>query len=270
MEHRQQWGVDPEEGQIIGYLLDELNIQERELVDERIRQAPAFFELVCAIEDDLMQGYLRGDLTAERRLRFEALYLTNPAKRARLDAARVLTNSLRDEALRRQARMPVLQLVPVRVRWGLAVGVLLLGVILWPSWRSRHSSQTPSYAASGPPSSASETAFYVLEPGLLRSGGGNQIELPETAQLAQFDLLASDSTPPGRYYAVLGTPEHPQMWKGAVVRRDNRLSVSIPAAVLKNADYTLSLTSGSGAQNSVPVTTYYFRVLKRAPRSDRF
>jgi hypothetical protein len=272
MEQQQQRGTDPAEQLILGYLLDELNVHERELVDERICREPAFFELVCAVEDDLLQGYLRGDLTAERQLRFEALYITNPTKRARVDATRLLTEGLLDEAQRRRVRKPIARVMSIKTWWpvGLVFAVLLLAFILWQSRPTRHFSQTSSYAPIEPPSPALETSFQVLEPGLLRSGGGNQIELPETAQWVQFDLLRSNSTALAEYDAVLATPEHPTMWQGVVVHRNDRLSVSIPAAVLKNADYTLSVVPRSRGQHLLPVATYYFRVLKQATRSDHF
>jgi hypothetical protein len=256
--------MDPAEHKIVQYLLDELDPDERASLDERICRDPSFFEVVCAIEDDLIMAYLRGELEASKRAQFEALYLADPSTSARVASARELKGSLREIALEQDERRLNLRKVPVGLRWGLALaaGLLVLAIFLWPSWRGGPSLQThPSEVTEGSLPTG-ESVLYVLEPGLLRSGSGNHINVPATAHVAQFDLNASNSLPGNEFDAILGTPEKPGIWKGTVLRKDHRLSVSVPATVLTTGDYTLSISAASNFHDAPVLATYYFRVVK--------
>ena len=258
--------MDPAERQIVQYLLDELDLHERKSVDERTCQDLSFFELVCAIEDDLILWYVRGELTSEQRARFEAVYLANPSKRARVESARILKESLSKVATKQNARQPRRRIVPAGLRWGLAfaAGLLLLAIALWFPFRGDRLPRTSPSAVSKAPPSTGESVSYVLEPGLLRSGTGNQISVPASAQIARFELNIGGSLPSGEFEAILGTPENPGIWKGAAVPRNHRLVVSVPTSVLAPGDYTWSVLATGNSQASQAVATYYFRVVKPA------
>src|SRR5262249_43552889 len=144
----------------------------------------------------------------------------------------------------------------------LAAGLLLLAIVLWPPWQGDRTRQTPPNVVSKAPPSTGESVLYVLEPGLLRSGAGNQISVPASAQMARFELNMGGSLPSGEFEAILGTPENPGIWKGAAVPRDHRLAVSVPTSVLAAGDYTLSVLATGNSQASPAVATYYFRVVK--------
>jgi hypothetical protein len=259
--------MDPAERQIVQYLLDELDLHERESVDERTCQDPSFFELVCAIEDDLILWYVRGELTSEQRARFEVVYLANPSKRARVESARILKGSLSKAAPEQNARQPRRRMVPAGLQWGLAfaAGLLLLAMVLWFPFRGDRSRQTFPSAVSKAPPSTGESVSFVLEPGLLRSGAGNQISVPASAQMARFELKIGASLPSGEFEAILGTPENPGIWKGAAFPQNHSLSVSVPTSVLATGDYTLSVLATGNSQTAPAVATYYFRVVKPAP-----
>src|SRR5262249_36487133 len=166
--------------------------------------------------------------------------------------------------MEQNVRQPHRRMVPVSPRWGLAFAAVLslLAVVVWLPWRGDRARQTSRSVENKPPSSTRESVLYVLEPGLLRSGAGNQINVPATAEMAQFDLNTGNSLPGSEFEAILGTPENPDIWKGAAVRKDHRLSVSVPASLLAIGDYTLRVFAASNSPDSQAVATYYFRVIK--------
>lgn len=73
------------------YLLDELLPDEQEQVELRLLSDSEFQELVQAGEYDLIDDYLRGDLTADEATRFERHFLLSPARQRKLETARVFT-----------------------------------------------------------------------------------------------------------------------------------------------------------------------------------
>lgn len=76
--------MDPQpnnEQQIIRYLLAELPEHEQTQLEERYLDDHDFFEQVRAIEQELIEDYLRGKLQAPLRLRFEQRYMKIPALR---------------------------------------------------------------------------------------------------------------------------------------------------------------------------------------------
>jgi len=75
---------------IIAYLLEELPEEDSERFEKECFAQDSWPEQISLVEDDLIDGYLRGDLTPEQRRRFEQNYLTTPARLERVRAAAVL------------------------------------------------------------------------------------------------------------------------------------------------------------------------------------
>ena len=50
------------EPQVVRFLLDELSEEERTPIEEQLVLDPAYYEAVCAIEDELLRDYLHGKL----------------------------------------------------------------------------------------------------------------------------------------------------------------------------------------------------------------
>lgn len=119
----------PDEARLRAFLLGDLPAAERDAMEADIFADKEVFYRLSEIEDRLIDDYARGVLTGEERLRFEQLYLTNPARRQRVEFARALTS-----ALDRQSDTPVTantltpELAAARVerqRWWLSLLELL-------------------------------------------------------------------------------------------------------------------------------------------------
>jgi CHAT domain-containing protein/tetratricopeptide (TPR) repeat protein len=75
------------------FLLGDLSPNEQERIEIRLLEDVEFQELIQAAEFDLIDDYIRGDLTAEDVRRFERVFLNSPARRRKLATARILLNS---------------------------------------------------------------------------------------------------------------------------------------------------------------------------------
>jgi len=75
------------------YLLGELSDRERAEMEARYCSDARTFAALVEVENGLIDDYVRGRLTEEVRVRFEAAYLSSPARRERVLFARALVRS---------------------------------------------------------------------------------------------------------------------------------------------------------------------------------
>lgn len=68
------------EQQMIRYLLGELSIKDKLEMEMEYFTDPEIFDLLQAVEQDLIEGYVNGKLSPSGRIRFERNYLTTPAR----------------------------------------------------------------------------------------------------------------------------------------------------------------------------------------------
>ena len=79
-----------EESVIRKFLLGELSPEEGHYLEERQFLEQDYFQQIQAAEDDLIDEYLYGDLTANERERFEQRFLSKPERREDFRAAKAL------------------------------------------------------------------------------------------------------------------------------------------------------------------------------------
>lgn len=91
MPGRQDAAHDDE---LIRYLLGELPEDDEERLDEQSVVDDEFASRLRLVEDDLVDAYTRGALTAERKRRFEAFYLASPRRRDKVAFARRLQQAV--------------------------------------------------------------------------------------------------------------------------------------------------------------------------------
>ena len=75
---------------IVQYLLAELSEQEKMLLEQRYFDDDDFFEQLLVVEGELIDAYVRGELSGHKRARFEARVLASPRQRQRVELARAL------------------------------------------------------------------------------------------------------------------------------------------------------------------------------------
>ena len=75
---------------IVNYLLGELSEAEQIKLEQQFLADEDTFDLLRAVEHDLIVDYVRGKLTQHQRTQFETLFLHDPARREQIQAAQLL------------------------------------------------------------------------------------------------------------------------------------------------------------------------------------
>ena len=99
---------------IVAYLLKELPDEDMERFEDECFEQESWPAQLDAVEDDLIEDYLRQELAPERRARFEQNYLTTAARRERVRMAAAFVRliderrpDLEDEAEEEDAQVVV-------------------------------------------------------------------------------------------------------------------------------------------------------------------
>jgi CHAT domain-containing protein/tetratricopeptide (TPR) repeat protein len=206
------------------FLLGDLPPDEQERIEIRLLEDGDFQEVIQAAEFDLIDDYIRGDLTAEDVRRFERVFLNSPARRRKLATARILLNSNAEVAesptsgkvidlsqppsRRRPKNMPAWRLA---VR--LAAAILLLagvGVTGWrvilPWWQVRHGLAMLNEAYSkGRPFEARLSGFRYASRENDRSGNERLTDYTLRDQASLTLLSVARTHPNAKTYQALGS-----------------------------------------------------------------
>jgi hypothetical protein len=92
-----------EETELRRYLLGELTLEERVLIEERMFLDSAYMQLARTVKDELVDEYAHQDLTPAERQQFESHFLARPAHRDDLKIAQALKRYLASEAASAEA-----------------------------------------------------------------------------------------------------------------------------------------------------------------------
>jgi hypothetical protein len=268
--------------QLSRYLLGALGEEETERLDELSIADDEFASRLQAVENDLVDLYVRGELIGETLDQFRSFYLSSSRRREQVQFAEALfrATDLRSAAARRERRRSWLP------EWALAAACLLLvggGFLLYQNLRLRDEvkqaqaaiaalRQLVQTAAPPPPPEKSslqpqplQTVAMFLAPQRRAAGSIPTLKLPFQTDQAllhlglEFDEFAG-------YRIVLRNPATNQIvWQSDLLhssaRQDARVvSVSIPGAVFEPGNYTLELSGITARQRNEFVSSYTFRV----------
>lgn len=253
-----------EERVLTDYLLGGLDAVTRDQILDRLGEDPAYYERMCALDDDLILRWHRGGLTPEQRASFAVSYAT-PARRARVDEALMLLRAA--EASRAVPRKSPGFLSHLRA-WTLTLGplpryafaatvVLVAGVLFWQPNRGilspDDSTLTAILGAQGE-RGAPRASFDPLEVASTHTRVKLTIQgltVPDGAGLSA-ELQARDGG--------ARLPVTPPM----VTRADGATdaTVTVDARLLVSGDYVLTLRV-AGSSDGETVATQSFRVVRR-------
>src|ERR1044071_1791611 len=85
------------------YLLGELSEDEQSGVEERLFTTEEYGQQLSLVEDDLIDSYVRGELSSRERERFESHFLTSPRRISRVAFAESLASSQQARQVRNPA-----------------------------------------------------------------------------------------------------------------------------------------------------------------------
>ena len=286
---------------IRSYLLGTLAPDEQQRVEERLLTDEDFFLALQAEEDELIDDYLSGALTAAERAQGERLFLALPERRRKLTFAKSLRRYIAAHAPAPPAPDPVggrfaffqrpfATLFQSQTR-GLAVAACCLLLItcgaVWLGLRSWQGRDETARREQSAPNTGSQTAptprqsivapaepgasvppvfVAAFAPGLTRSDGQtNRLTIPPDANTVQLQLaLTTDEY--AHYRATLranGTEVFAAGAQRAEVAGAKYVLLNVPAQLVPPGDYQV-LLSGAGAQWE-EIGKYNFRVMNNRP-----
>lgn len=240
------------EERIIAYLLEELPEEEAERFEDECFAGESWPEQIQLAEEDLIDEYLRGGLTPERRRRFEENYLTTDARVERVRMAAALLRHVDSQASATTEETTAAETVPpedgVRTSW--------LGA-LWgvrsPVPRAALSFALLLVVAAGAyvvyrliNNSNRTVVLVALTPNSAERGKGGaeptKVKLPPDAGALRVSLALPEGTQPAlRYRAELEDREGKASSLQAEGADARTVTVSIPATRLAPGTYALKL-----------------------------
>lgn len=281
------------------YLLGQLSDDEQARIEQRVFANDDSHEKLLAFEEDLIDAYVGGELSAEDRAKFEAHFLSSDRRVQKVATARALAAGI--EAVAREA-VHRLEGQPRRIGWLIAAAGLAIITVGWFAFRgdrapsssqpigpSTATVQTPQPSvppsttadqsvkstpettapSSKSPSSSTPPAVVALTlvPGASRDiTGGTRLVIPTNTDSVLVDVRFEPADYRS-YTAVLRTVND------RVVRTDvnlqpkaigNQMSVTLrwPAARLDLDDYLLTLSGVRPTGEREEIADYYFRIVR--------
>ncbi|MDQ3802629.1 MAG: hypothetical protein M3416_02080 [Acidobacteriota bacterium] len=256
---------------IIAYLLRELPAEEAERFEEECFAGESWPAQISSVEEDLIDAYLRGELTPERHQCFRQNYLTTAARRQRVAMAAALlryVDTLPDEVEPDEVE-PVAPAPPAaptwagrliavwgRQTWALRAGVAVavIAIIAGSLWLFRQRAPEPRTFATLALTIIADDTRDARGP---RPGGGQpgRISLPPGTDALRVSLkLPGQPGPAARYRVELVNDGGGMTPLAAAGREGESVSVEIPAGQLKRGQYVLRLFAvrPDGAQQRIP------------------
>jgi hypothetical protein len=287
------WKGSREGETMVRYLLGELADPERNRLEEQYFQEDALHERLLAVEAELIDDYLRGDLTNDRKHRFESRYLTTPEGIKKVQFARSLAVSLGHLPHAHGAeRIPwwhaVLMLFrnqspSLRYAILMAVFLLLLSpILIMRIYRNKPNNQlagetggkgqhakSPDKAAVATPKQPSIAVLALALVPMQRSGEtGNDLEIPPGVFQIRLQLALQNDDYPS-YRVILQTPGGKDLYQGDGLKAvtsaaaGKQVVLDLPARVPGPGDYILRLSGIRTDGAAEEVDAYAFRITTR-------
>ena len=258
---------------LVRYLLGSLPEEQAARLDELSITDDEFVWRIRAAENDLIDAYLRNELSGETLDRFRSSYLSSPLRREKVKFAEALLTLSAPEAPSSPRMLPRRPLIP---RWAVAASIaaaFVVGFLAYDDMRLRtvveDSRRAPPKQASSqePPTPAGESTqagivAMVLRPPVRGATALPELALPRGADRARFDLeLEADDF--GSYRVELKNSSGQRtLWRSETIQAHAAharrvVSIVLPAGLLEPGAYILAVSAADGAE---PIANYPFRV----------
>lgn len=280
---------------LVDYVLGSLPEAEAERLDEASIVDDGMAARLRAIEDDLVDAYVRGRLSGVTLQRFERHYLASAHRRKKVEFARRFTNAV-DRASTSSPVTPV-PLLSSRSVWKLtaiaasllvaSVGLVMQtarvrsGMAVVQQERQaldrraqdlheetsdlRAAREIAAHAPERPrPTPEAPAIALLLFPQTREAGPVPAVVLPARATRITLELQL-ESAEPAAYQIGLRDPAVNQIvWRSAWTASAGRsLTVSVPASLLKPQHYSLDLSARQASGDVELVGSYAFEIASR-------
>ena len=250
---------------IIAYFLKELPEQDQERFEDECFARESWPTEINLVEEELVDAYLRGDLTEERRQLFERNYLITEARQERVAMAAAV---LRHVDVRNAASTP-------------PIGVTSLRSPESGRFRALWSRHTPAWRGSAiaavalvigavsillirqPPAETFATLTLTIS-NSSRAGGSqpDRVKIPRNVTALKISLVLPQELPPAAHYHVELENDAGESRPVKVIEEGNQyVLVVIPVKQLAREEYALNLfgVQADGAEQRI-AGSYHFVV----------
>jgi hypothetical protein len=283
---------------VIRYLLGDLSDEEQAGLEEKYFGDDEFFEQVLVVEDELIDGYVRGELSAHERELFEKRFSLSEKHHQRLAFARLLNKSQtpataaetnrtpvpepiswwRSAFALLRAQNPILQFAPLALL--LLIALALFSIVRWrqqsgPSQslaqQQENREQPPANMRPHHNSQGRPPATLLLVPGSVRSvGAANTLSIPTDAEQATVQVILEEDAYKLYRAEIKRVEGHavPLLKDGEVESQatdsgERVIVLKIPAQLLTAGDYQLRLGGIIAGQKTETIADYNFRVVRK-------
>ncbi len=235
------------------FLLGALPEAESEKIEELSITDDSTALRLQAIEHDLIDAYVRGELSRTDRARFKSSYLATPERRNRVAVA----NALR--ALDRPAGHSANWMA-----WAAAVVIAAVGIVYFavaPRIQERPAPVLPRAAARLPVSVATPSVTLVLLPPTRGMATIASLRIPKGTADVHVRLQLESDDFPAYEVALRDLAANQVIWRSTTVTaKATGVSVDVPATGLKEQNYSLELSGVPAAGEAEVIASYPFRV----------
>jgi hypothetical protein len=273
------------DGRVRRYVLGTLTEAECDAIEREYFVHADALDRVSSVEDDLIDEYLSGELSAQEREQFERYYLTTPCHRRRVAVARAIRTAASQRALERRG--------PDR-QW-LAAAAIAATVLIAAggAWMLRERPQTRSapredvakpVAAPKPLTESADTAAkreplraspvvvaVSISPILVRGADkASTVTIAPGTDVVRLLLQPGERSerPLHQGRAIVGTVAGREVWRGEAASSDRAVReelarVEIPAERLRPDDYIIELLETDARGAAVERYRYFLTVRAR-------
>lgn len=286
---------DSNEDHIRQYLLGVTSGEERQRFEQRVMVDPAFKEIVLMVEDEMIEDYASGLLSAPERDMFVKGYLTTPHQMRKLKIAKALGESaeryraahhstsqgvvagviprLRSYFKEMNVRRKNRRLIRASVAAFTLVSVLVVSGAMW-WWYARHTlirelhklnaQQSAGVQLQGAPD---VLVSEPLTPTLVRGGAPNAVVIPAGVRVVRLRLGVSELRYGGYRVGLrkVGGDEVIEVDIRTFEKSDGAAAVIVntPVGLLPPGDYQLTLSGETPGGGHEEIADYAFRVSSR-------
>jgi methionine-rich copper-binding protein CopC len=231
---------------IIAYLLEELPEADLERFEDECFAQESWPTQINQVEEDLIDAYLRDELTPERRQGFERNYVTTEARQERVSMAAALLRHIDEYNAASKAAVATPPTEPTwaeRFRafwssqtWALraATAIAVVAVIAGALWLSFFRAPSPRTFAT--------LTLTISNNNRAEGAEASKIKLPPNAEALKISLTLPQLSPPAARYRVQLENDDGETKSAEVVGKDAQsVLVVIPAAQLARGQYAVKL-----------------------------
>ena len=265
------------------FLLGDVEPADRQAAEDRLAEDPVFFEALCALEDEMILKWHRGELADGDWRLFAQSYMTSPARQARVAGVRELIDVAEQWKHEGELQpslwgMPRWLTVPWHVpRFALAAaGAVVIAVVPTLLYQTRDTMrrlqeaerEITSLREQGGPQHLA--VVFTLNPVTVRgqdTDALNVVRIPRDAAEVRLQFEMADPGTPAGFDAILEPLER----RLATTPRPARLertatgmlvTLTLSAADLPDGDYVLRLRRLTAGDSSDIVATRTLRVTR--------